>query len=268
MATNAVSRPRGAPAERGPRHPATLVALGLVALVFFVGFIALGTWQIYRRAWKLDLIAKVDQRVQAVASAAPGPTQWAAVTKATDEYRHVSVSGQYLDNRQTKVQASSDLGSGFWLLTPLQKADGTTVLINRGFVSPGWHASKSTQVAGDVTITGLLRMSEPGGGFLRKNDPAGDRWFSRDVGAIGVARGLSRVAPYFIDAEAAPAGSSDPSPAEPVAGLTVIAFHNSHLVYVITWYLLALMVAFGAWRVGREEKRLRQRQRNRTTPAR
>ena len=246
------------PADRGPRRPATLVALGLLALLFFMGFAALGTWQVVRRAWKLDLIAKVDHRVHAPAVAAPGPDQWSRVTAATDEYRHVRASGRFLDDRQTLVQASTDLGSGFWLLTPLEMADGTTVLINRGFVSPGWHASKLPH-ANDVTVTGLLRITEPRGGFLRKNDPAGNRWFSRDVQAIAAARGLTHVAPYFIDAEAAPSDAGGTSSTEPVGGLTVIAFHNSHLVYAITWYLLALMVALGAWRVGREEKRLRQR---------
>lgn len=50
-------------------------------------------------------------------------------------------------------------------------------------------------------------------------------------------RGLSAVAPYFIDADAAvnPGGL-------PVGGLTVIHFPNNHLVYAITWYGLAAMV--------------------------
>jgi surfeit locus 1 family protein len=37
----------------------------------------------------------------------------------------------------------------------------------------------------------------------------------------------------------------------------VIAFHNNHLVYAITWYTLALMVAGGAWLAVREERRAR-----------
>jgi surfeit locus 1 family protein len=69
------------------------------------------------------------------------------------------------------------------------------------------------------------------------------------------------VAPYFIDADATPAAADADKNSEPVGGLTVIAFHNSHLVYAITWYLLALMVAFAAWRIGREEQRLRRRHR-------
>jgi surfeit locus 1 family protein len=41
----------------------------------------------------------------------------------------------------------------------------------------------------------------------------------------------------------------------PIGGLTVIAFHNSHLVYAITWYTLALMVAVAIWLGIRNERR-------------
>jgi surfeit locus 1 family protein len=96
----------------------------------------------------------------------------------------------------------------------------------------------------DTRIVGLLRISEPRGSFARNNDPADNRWYSRDVAAIAATRGLANVAPYFVDAAAGqnPAGSPD----RPTGGLTVISFPNSHLVYAITWYALALMVA-GAW---------------------
>jgi surfeit locus 1 family protein len=100
-------------------------------------------------------------------------------------------------------------------------------------------------------LSGLLRISEPGGGFLRDNDPLHNRWFSRDVGAIAAAHGLYNVAPYFVDADRAqdPAGAPD----HPVGGLTVISFHNTHLVYAFTWYALALMVAGAWWWVARGE---------------
>jgi surfeit locus 1 family protein len=125
-------------------------------------------------------------------------------------------------------------------------------LVNRGFVSPDDRDHIAPGVA--TKVTGLLRMTEPRGGFLRHNDPAANHWYSRDVQAIAAARHLNHVAPYFIDEEAAraaPSGASGahattsdkPGGVPPVPGLTVIAFHNSHLVYAITWYTLALMVA-------------------------
>jgi surfeit locus 1 family protein len=226
-----------------------------VAVLAFAGFIALGSWQVERRAWKLDLIARVDARVHAAPTPAPGPTQWPAVSQAADEYRHVTLTGTFLHDHETFVQAVTERGSGFWVLTPLHLAQGNTVLINRGFVPPEVRersTRSATEMAGVTTVTGLLRLSEPGGGFLRKNDPATNRWFSRDVDAIAKARGLQSVAPYFVDADATPPA------AWPVGGLTVIAFPNNHLVYAITWYTLAAMVLGAAWLVRREGRRQRK----------
>ena len=75
-------------------------------------------------------------------------------------------------------------------------------------------------------------MRGAGGGFLRRNDPAADRWFSRDVDAIARAKGLADAAPYFIDADRA-------GDAQPIGGLTVIAFRNPHLTYALTWFAMA-----------------------------
>ncbi|WPH19453.1 SURF1 family protein [Variovorax paradoxus] len=238
----------GTPAGR-PRGAAARVALAVCAALAFAGFFALGTWQVERRTWKLDLIARVEQRVHAPPSEAPGRERWPQVSAAADEYRRVRMAGRFLHDKETLVQASTRLGAGFWVLTPLQAADGRIVLVNRGFVPPEAReraARAATEPQGESSVTGLLRISEPKGGFLRRNDPAADRWFSRDVQVIAAARGLHDVAPYFVDAEAAPSPPGA-APAWPAAGLTVIAFPNSHLVYAITWYGLALMVLAAAW---------------------
>jgi surfeit locus 1 family protein len=233
-------------------------ALGaFLAVLLFAGFVALGTWQVQRRAWKLDLIERVDQRVHAPAVAAPGPERWTQVNAASDEYRHVSVTGSFLHDRETLVQAVTELGSGYWVVTPLRTREGDVVLVNRGFVPPELReraARVATERAGETTVAGLLRLTEPKGGFLRSNDAAGERWYSRDVQAIAAARGLARVAPFFIDEDAGL--SSNGEGGWPAGGLTVIAFHNNHLVYALTWYALALMVAGAAWRF-RRERRLR-----------
>jgi surfeit locus 1 family protein len=261
--------------EAGPRRrsSAVLVILAVCALLAFAGFIALGTWQVYRLQWKVALIERVEHRVHAPPVPAPGPARWPAVTAEADEYRHVSLSGSYLHSLSTLVQATTELGSGYWVVTPLRVSDavaGATyvVLVNRGYVSAdaasrmraalrpenaAGDSALSAAASGTVTVTGLLRMTEPGGGYLRQNDPSANRWYSRDVQAIAAARGLSGVAPYFVDADAAnpPAPGAD----APVGGLTVVAFHNNHLVYALTWYALALMVASAAWWVARDARR-------------
>ena len=215
--------------------------LTVLSLVAFVLLIALGVWQIERRAWKLALIDRVEHRVHAPAQPIPSPASWSAISAANDEYRHVSVSGRFLHDRETLVQAVTEEGPGYWVLTPLERDDGTLVLINRGFV-PSERRDVSTRRDGNpdgqVEITGLLRVTEPKGGFLRNNVPQHNRWYSRDVAAIAAARGLHDVAPFFVDADA---GSQ--VPAGPIGGLTVIRFPNNHLIYALTWFALAFMLA-------------------------
>lgn len=244
--------------RRSPLVLAVLAACGIA------GLCALGVWQLERRVWKLDLIARVEARVHAAPVAAPGPAAWPSVTAKRDEYRRVRVSGRYLNDRETLVKAVTDLGQGFWVVTPLQTGDGDTILVNRGFVPPERRDPASRpagQVGGQTVVTGLLRMTEPGGAFLRSNDPADNRWYSRDVQAIAAARGLRRVAPFFIDAEgpgAAMSAAAVSGAAWPRGGLTVIRFPNNHLVYALTWFGLALMLAGASARVAREEWRLRR----------
>jgi surfeit locus 1 family protein len=232
---------------------AILAVLGLLLIVLFAG---LGTWQVQRLQWKLDLIERVDSRVHAPPSALPT----AVVSKESDEYRHVRLAGRFLYDYTTPVQAVSELGAGYWLVTPMCSADGAIVLVNRGFVPAADARGRypARRAAGNPcasaasavhSLTGLLRIAEPGGGFLRENDPVANRWFSRDVAGIAAARGLNDVAPYFVDA--ARGQDEAGAPDKPVGGLTVISFQNNHLVYAITWYALALMVAGAFWFVAR-----------------
>ncbi|WP_051382407.1 SURF1 family protein [Bradyrhizobium sp. Tv2a-2] len=215
--------------------------LALVALLVIAGLIALGIWQVERRAWKLALIDRVEHRLHAVSEPMPAPASWSAIDAVKDEYRRITVTGRFLHDRETLVKAVTDDGAGFWVLTPLETADGAVVLINRGFVPPERRdqaTRRDRDPAAPVVITGLLRLTEPKGGFLRNNDPAGEHWYSRDVEAIAAARGLPRVAPFFIDADATPNRSGYPR-----GGLTVVKFHNNHLIYALTWFGLALMLA-------------------------
>ena len=249
------------PGSTRPR-PVVRVVLAIIALLLIVLFAGLGTWQVQRLQWKLALIERVETRVNAEPVAPPPVARWSQVSKESDEYRRVRLAGHFLYEYTTPVQAVSELGAGFWLITPLCTPDGSIVLVNRGFVPaadgrgsardryPARRASGNPcQPQPGHTLTGLLRISETGGGFLRENDPAGNRWFSRDVAAIAAARGLSNVAPYFVDAARGqePAGAPD----QPTGGLTVISFQNNHLAYAMTWYALALMVAGAWWYVAR-----------------
>lgn len=238
---------------RGRRARSVLLVGLCVALT--VAFSALGVWQVQRRAWKLDLIARVEQRIHAQPAPAPGPARWASLTQASDGYRRVRLTGVYDHRDETLVQAVTDLGPGFWVMTPLRTDAGFTVLVNRGFIPTERRRPETRsagQVQGRVAVVGLLRLSEPRGGFLRRNQPGEERWYSRDVTAIARTRGLADVAPYFVDADAKPNPGGWPR-----GGLTVVRFPNSHLIYALTWFGLALLTGGAAVHVVIDARRTR-----------
>lgn len=234
--------------------------LAIAGIALFFAFISLGTWQVQRRAWKLDLIERVNERVHSQPVAVPAQAAWPTVQPDTHEYLAVQAQGQLMEGRSVLTQAVTELGAGFWLLTPLRQADGTQLLVNRGYVPTeqrkAWVeriAAAPQDAAGATTqVIGLLRFSEPRGGFMRDNAPGEDRWHSRDVHAIAQAKGLTQAAPFFVD-QGIPGQVTGAD--WPRAGLTVIQFTNTHAVYALTWYGLALMVLGAAWLVVRHEKR-------------
>lgn len=230
-------RERPEPSRRGRGILSALLALCAIL------FLALGIWQVERRTQKLALIAAVDARVKAPPVPAPDPADWPGITAPSASYRHVAIHGVFDHDRETLVQAVTDLGQGYWVMTPLTTDAGWTVLVNRGFVAADYRARptrKAGEPRGRVAVIGLMRISEPNGAFLRGNDPAQERWYSRDVIAIGRARGLSALAPYFIDAAATPAVEG-----QPVGGLTIIAFYNHHMEYALTWFAMAVLSLVG-----------------------
>jgi len=224
------------------------------ALLIFLGFVTLSTtvlgiWQIQRLSWKTALIARVDARVHAEPMSPPEST-WTSLNREQHEYLRVQLFGTFRHDLEIPVYASTARGPGFWVMTPLTTARGI-VWVNRGFVDAA-HKDPATRVhehgEEEVEITGLVRMPEQSGVFLRANVPAEQRWYTRAPEEFSVARGLSApTAPWFLDQD------SDISGADwPVPGLTVIQFRNQHLSYALTWFALAGLSVFALWLAWRQ----------------
>lgn len=228
-------------------RPAAIVVLLLT--IMLTGFLlALGTWQVQRLFWKLDLIERVEARAHAAPVEAPAASEWPELADPAEyEYRRVKLSGAFLNDKEIQVYTVSDLGPGYWVMTPLARDDGSNVIVNRGFVPSDKRDPSSRregEPTGQVEIVGLMRAPETGGLFLRTNDPANGRWYSRNIPQISQASGLSNVAPFYVDADATPNPGG-----LPVGGKTMLTFPNNHLSYAITWYILAAMVVAAGWYV-------------------
>lgn len=228
------------------------ITLIVSAALASLGLLALSVWQVQRLFWKQDLIARIERQVHAEPVALPRAST--GVSKA-DEYRRLRLQGRF-EPREVLVQATTELGGGHWVIAPLRLADGSAVLVNRGFVPPEQRApERHAAPAGPVELVGLLRLTEPGGGPLRRNQPQEGRWYSRDVAGIAAQLGLggagAPVAPFFVDEAADPAQPQR----WPRPGLTVLRFTNNHAVYALTWLALAAMAAAAAVYLVREERR-------------
>ncbi|WP_153772338.1 SURF1 family protein [Labrenzia sp. CE80] len=212
----------------------------LLSAVLVFALIQLGNWQLRRLEWKNALLDAIETRAFGNAVLAPELKFWNEVTADTHAYQRVKIEGTLLHGHELIVRALTELGGGYWVLTPLRREDGSIIWINRGFVPPDkrLRTSRAAPETEFVSLTGLLRMNEPGGTLLQDNDPANNRWYSRDVDAFSVYRSLPEPAPYFIDAGA------DVSAKEwPRGGLTRLTFSNNHLHYALTWYTMAFLLA-------------------------
>lgn len=228
-------------AARGLVLPALLSALGIAILL------GLGFWQLERRVWKEELIARVAARTTAPVAPIPAESEWRRLNGGRDEYRRVTASGRFDHSREVHVytvvseQKGRYAGPGYWVLTPLQLTSGAFVIVNRGFV-PVDRKDAATrregQVAGTVKVTGLLRMPEQANFFTPSNDPSRNAWYRRDPDEIARALKLERASPFTIDADATPNPGGLPQ-----GGGTRLNFPNDHFQYAITWFGLALALA-------------------------
>jgi len=216
----------------------------LLALLAFVAMTttALGIWQVQRLGWKKALIARVQSRAHA-APITPPESIWTALNRDQHEYLRVRLTGAFRHDLEIPVYASTIRGPGYWIMTPLTSEYGT-VWVNRGFVDAAHRAPASRpHDHGDemVEITGLVRMPEHAGMFLRANVPEQQRWYTRNPDELSAARGIAPPsAAWFLDQSETIANTSWPIP-----GMTVIQFRNQHLSYALTWFALAGLSVWG-----------------------
>jgi cytochrome oxidase assembly protein ShyY1 len=238
-----------------------IAGFGVFTFAMVALLVALGVWQLQRRAEKHELIARLEQRLAAPPAPLPQPSQWGALTPGADEFRRVSFSASYASRPDAMVYSSGSAvradvsGSGTWAFVPARLPTGETVVINAGFV-PNTMQDRARQdravaplISNEaVRLTGYIRFPEHGDALTAPENLAKRLWFVRDhlamARALGWGEGGGAVAPFYIDLEQAVPASGIPKP-----GPLDVHLKDDHLQYAITWFGLAgaVVIAFAVW---------------------
>lgn len=181
----------------------------LFTLVGVAVLIAMGAWQMDRRAWKRALIQTLESRLAADPAPFPAviddPAAWA--------HRRVVLTGRFVADAEVLLTARPRQGrAGYELAVPLAREEGgAPVLVNRGFVPLDWRdpAARPPSPAGVHAVVGVVRPQ------------SADRALTVDLQTLDGA---------------APQGFPEPVPPR-------VDLPDNHLQYALTWWALAAALA-------------------------
>ncbi|KAM6985900.1 surfeit locus protein 1 [Aplochiton taeniatus] len=221
-------------------------------LLIPISTFGLGTWQVKRRQWKLQLIA--DLRSLTTAEPIPLPIDPLELNHL--EFRRVKTRGRYDHSKEMYIlprspvdpekeareagQLSSSGETGANIVTPFYCTDlGITILVNRGYV-PKRRIRPETRTKGqveeEVEVVGVVRLTEQRKPFVPQNDVERNRWHFRDLEAMAQVSGAETI---FIDADLA-----STIPGGPIGGQTRVTLRNEHIQYIMTWYGLCAATSY------------------------
>lgn len=231
------------------------ILTGTAFVIALAILLSLGTWQVQRLYWKEQLLA--DMAARRIAAPAALADIEAMATRGEDiEYRPVTVSGTFANNRERHFFATWHGQTGYHVYTPLQLADGRFLFVNRGFVpfeAKEPEMRKQGQLTGGQTVVGLARarLAEKPSSIVPDNDLQKNIFYWKDLDAMASSTGIpaDRLVPFFVDAGDAPNPKG-----LPIGAVTQFDLPNNHLQYAVTWYgLAAALVGVGLFAVLRRK---------------
>lgn len=236
--------------------------LGIMAgaLLLATVMVLLGTWQLSRYEQRSEINERIGAEGRPVPMtqvlAAPQPDETVAAAPPADRrWLRVTATGRYDAAHQVLVRGRTVQGRvGYEVVTPLVLADGSAVLVDRGWLPPSPEGMTTTPrvpapPAGVVSVTGRVRPGEGGGPTVQLRD-----------GVLQTRRiDLPALAPHlphqiygaYLLAEA---------PADD--GLTPVPVRRENAWlnagYAVQWWIFAGLVLAGTgWLARREAVRLR-----------
>ncbi len=216
------------------------LAFHVLVVVAVVVMVNLGFWQLRRlderRAFNADVVARGDQPVVEIGELLDEP----GFTPDNASWRRATASGTWLPQQVVVFNRTQNGVAGDNVVTALTMDDGSTVLVNRGFVPLG--VEPPAPPAGDVDVTGTVRPSQD----RRTGELSDGELAITEVRRIDIDRLAPQfpgdVAPVYLDLVSSdPAvDATDPQPVPaPELG------EANHLSYAGQWFIFSIAVVVG-----------------------
>ena len=203
----------------------------LFVIIFVTIFCALGTWQLYRLQWKLELISEITFGLDS------SPIEYSNSIKKN--YQRVSAKGKFNFDKQIYLYSLNDNGKpGYDVITPFRTNKNENVLVNRGWIKKEFKNNPiiNKNIEDEQKIIGLLRKIYKPNIFKPDNDLKNNIWFSINLEDLKVTSG-ERFNEFVIFLE-------DNQAKTPIPKKISIDVPNNHLKYAITWYAISISIIF------------------------
>lgn len=227
--------------------------MGLAALMAALAavMVGLGLWQLDRYQHRSEINARIDAAATAVPTPLgevlrpPPPGGVGPPPEEEIAWAKVTVTGRYDPAHEILARARTvNNRVGFEIITPLVLADGTAVLIDRGWLPPaGVNAATPPQVppapTGEVTVVGRLHAPES---RASAPEPFGDRLSVRRVAPAMLAAEL----PYPLFG--AYVTLEEQTPPADAAFVPISPDHQNAWMnagYVVQWWAFAALTLTG-----------------------
>ena len=197
-----------------------------IFVFFFISvFIALGSWQIIRLNWKLELINQIESSLKDI------PVNLS--NSKHKNYLRIKTRGSIDFEKQIYLYNLNEKGKpGFEVINPL-KVGNNNYLLNRGWIPFNKKEDETINVIDENYINGVLRKQIKPNIFKPKNDLSENYWFTLDRDDIFKFTGKN-FSPYVIYLS----GNNEfPKPKSITANIS-----NNHKKYALTWFSLAISI--------------------------
>ena len=187
--------------------------------------ITLGSWQLYRLDWKLNLISEINNSLK------NDPVDLSKSNKKN--YLRITTSGTVDFDKQIYLYNLNDSGKpGFEVINPILIGN-ENYLINRGWIPFDKKDKAEINVLDTNSIIGTLKTQSKANSFKPNNDINENYWFTLNRDDIFSYTG-KKFSKYIIYI------NGDYKMPEPKVITANIS--NNHKKYAITWFSMAISI--------------------------